>query len=93
MIDVVLLAGRLLLLALLYLFLFAAVRAGIGLVAGQRKRGAGTWTVRVVQGPSALMGITVGGQRPDRDRPFAGRRHRDRRRLRLGQAHPHLTGR
>jgi len=36
MIDVVLLAGRLLLLALLYLFLFAAVRAGIGLVAGQR---------------------------------------------------------
>ena len=39
-IDVVLLAGRLLLLALLYLFLFAAVRAGIGLVSGQRtKRG------------------------------------------------------
>jgi len=59
MIDVVLLAGRLLLLALLYLFLFAAVRAGIGLVAGQRKKGKGALTVRVVQGPSALMGITV----------------------------------
>jgi hypothetical protein len=59
MIDVVLLAGRLLLLALLYLFLFAAVRAGIGLVAGQRKKGAGVWVVKVVQGPSALMGITV----------------------------------
>jgi hypothetical protein len=59
MIDVVLLAGRLLLLALLYLFLFAAVKAGIGLVAGQRKRGAGAWMVKVVQGPSALMGITV----------------------------------
>ena len=59
MIDVVLLAGRLLLLALLYLFLFAAVKAGIGLVAGQRKKGAGAWVVKVVQGPSALMGITV----------------------------------
>ena len=59
MIDVVLLAGRLLLLALLYLFLFAAVKAGIGLVAGQRTKGAGTWVVKVVQGPSALMGISV----------------------------------
>jgi len=59
MIDVVLLAGRLLLLALLYLFLFAAVKAGIGLVAGQRKKGVGAWNVRVVQGPPALMGITV----------------------------------
>ena len=59
MIDVVLLAGRLLLLALLYLFLFAAVKAGIGLVAGQRKKGAGAWVVKVTQGPSALMGITV----------------------------------
>ncbi len=59
MIDVVLLAGRLLLLALLYLFLFAAVKAGIGLVAGQRKKSAGAWIVKVVQGPSALMGITV----------------------------------
>ena len=34
MVDVVLLFGRLLLLALLYLFLLAAVRAGIGLVRG-----------------------------------------------------------
>lgn len=59
MIDVVLLAGRLLLLALLYLFLFAAVKTGIGLVAGQRKKGVGAWTVTVVQGPSALMGVTV----------------------------------
>jgi hypothetical protein len=59
MIDVVLLAGRLLLLALLYLFLFAAVKTGIGLVAGQRKKGVGAWIVTVVQGPSALMGVTV----------------------------------
>ena len=47
MIDVVLLAGRLHLLALLYLFLFAAVRAGIGLVAGQRVRGRGAWTLSI----------------------------------------------
>ena len=59
MIDVVLLAGRLLLIALLYLFLFAAVKTGIGLVAGQRKKGVGAWIVTVVQGPSALMGVTV----------------------------------
>lgn len=32
MVDIVLLAGKFLLLALVYLFLFAAVRAGIGLV-------------------------------------------------------------
>ena len=59
MIDVVLLAGRLLLLALLYLFLFAAVKAGIGLVAGQRVKGRGTWNVTIVQGPRELMNVTV----------------------------------
>ena len=59
MIDVVLLAGRLLLLALLYLFLFAAVKAGIGLVAGQRVKGRGAWTVTIVQGPRELMNVTV----------------------------------
>jgi hypothetical protein len=59
MIDVVLLAGRLLLLALLYLFLFAAVRAGIGLVAGQRVKGRGAWVLRIVQGPRELMNVSV----------------------------------
>lgn len=59
MIDVVLLAGRLLLLALLYLFLFAAIRSGIGLVAGQRVKGLGSWTVSVAQGPRELMGVRV----------------------------------
>lgn len=59
MIDVVLLAGRLLLLALLYLFLFAAVRTGIGLVAGQRVKGRGVWTVSVAQGPAELRGVTL----------------------------------
>ena len=59
MIDVVLLAGRLLLLALLYLFLFAAVRAGIGLVAGQRVKSQGAWTLQVVRGPRELMNVMV----------------------------------
>jgi pSer/pThr/pTyr-binding forkhead associated (FHA) protein len=59
MIDVVLLAGRLLLLALLYLFLFSAVRAGIGLVAGQRVKSTGAWTLKVVQGPRELLNVIV----------------------------------
>jgi pSer/pThr/pTyr-binding forkhead associated (FHA) protein len=58
-IDLVLLAGRLLLLALLYLFLFAAVRAGIGLVSGQRTKAAGTFTLTVVEGPSELRGMAL----------------------------------
>lgn len=59
MIDVALLAGRLLLLALLYLFLFAAVRAGIGLVSGQRSAGTGSFTLAVVKGPPELKGVRV----------------------------------
>lgn len=59
MIDVALLAGRLVLLALLYLFLFAAVRAGIGLVSGQRSAGTGSFTLSVVQGPPELRGVKV----------------------------------
>ena len=59
MIDVALLAGRLLLLALLYLFLFAAVKTGVGLVAGERARGRGAWTLSVVQGPRELQGVSV----------------------------------
>ena len=59
MIDVTLLAGRLLLLALLYLFLFAAVKTGIGLVAGQRPKGGGHWSVSVVEGPSELTGVSL----------------------------------
>lgn len=59
MIDVALLAGRLLLLALLYLFLFAAVRTGVGLVSSGRKAGTGVLTLTVVQGPRTLKGTTV----------------------------------
>lgn len=59
MVDLALLAGRLLLLALLYLFLFAAVRTGIGLVAGQRARGAGSFTLTVTDGPRELRGVAL----------------------------------
>ncbi|MBU4556912.1 MAG: FHA domain-containing protein [Actinobacteria bacterium] len=60
MVDIVLLVGRLLLLALLYLFLFAAVRAGIGLVKGsgpgERKAGL---ALKVMNGPRELKGTKV----------------------------------
>lgn len=61
MIDLVLLAGRLLLLALLYLFLLAAIRAGIGLVSGTRgrKAGAGVFTLTIAEGPGGLVGTRV----------------------------------
>lgn len=59
MIDIALLAGRLLLLALLYLFLFAAIRTGIGLVSSGRKAAPGAVTLSVVQGPRPLQGSVV----------------------------------
>ncbi|MDO8962885.1 MAG: FHA domain-containing protein [Coriobacteriia bacterium] len=60
MVDVVLLFGRILLIALLYLFLFATVRAGLGLI----KRGApGTperpMALVVTAGPPELTGIRI----------------------------------
>ena len=58
MIDVVLLIGRLLFVALLYLFLFAIMRTGIGLVRGQR-RDAAIWSVDVEKGPAGLRGLHV----------------------------------
>jgi pSer/pThr/pTyr-binding forkhead associated (FHA) protein len=63
-IDVALLAARLLLLALLYLFLFAAIKAGIGLVSGQRRSRASGFVLTVVQGPAELRGVTVPVQGP-----------------------------
>jgi pSer/pThr/pTyr-binding forkhead associated (FHA) protein len=59
-IDVALLAGRILLLALLYLFLFAAVRAGLGVV----RRGAPgspevPLSIVVVSGPPELAGVRI----------------------------------
>lgn len=58
MIDLVLFAGRVLLVVLLYLFLFAVMRTGIGLVKGQR-RDAAIWCVDVDKGPKALRGLHV----------------------------------
>ncbi|MDZ4169724.1 MAG: FHA domain-containing protein [Coriobacteriia bacterium] len=59
MIDVVLLAGRLLLLALLYLFLFAVVKTGIGLVSSGRRAAVGAYSLTVTQGPRTLVGTTL----------------------------------
>lgn len=59
MIDVALLAGRLLLLALLYLFLYAAITTGVGRVASGRKAAAGAWTLSVLQAPRPLQGTVI----------------------------------
>jgi len=59
-VDVALLFGRILLLALLYLFLFAAVRAGLGLVrAGSPSQASGPLMLVVVSGPPELVGVRV----------------------------------
>ncbi len=63
MIDVVLLVGRLLFVVLLYLFLFAIMRTGIGLVRGQRKKEK-SWTVSVEKGPKELRGIQIAVRGP-----------------------------
>ncbi len=59
MIDVILLIGRLLFVALLYLFLFAIMKTGIGMVRGQRKSGQ-RWTVAIEKGPKELRGVNIG---------------------------------
>ena len=58
MIDLALFAGRILLVILLYLFLFAAMRSGIGLVRGQRRDSA-IWSVDVEKGNKKLRGLHV----------------------------------
>jgi len=57
-IDVILLIGRLLFVALLYLFLFAIMKTGIGLVRGQRKKDK-QWSVAVEKGPKELRGVNI----------------------------------
>ena len=60
MVDVVLLFGRVLLLALLYLFLWAAVRTGMGLVrSGSAGEGDRALAVVVISGPPELRGVKV----------------------------------
>ena len=58
MIDLVLLIARLLFVALVYLFLFAIMRTGIGMVKGSRKKERG-WTVSVERGPKELRGVSI----------------------------------
>ena len=60
MVDVALLFGRLLLLGLLYLFLFAAVRAGLGLVrSGAPSVADRPLGITVIAGPPELKGVSV----------------------------------
>ena len=54
MIDVILLIGRLLFVALLYLFLFTIMKTGIGLVRGEK-----VWTVAIEKGPKELRGVNI----------------------------------
>ena len=49
-IDIVLFAGRIVLVVLLYIFLFAVMKTGVGLVRGQRRDSA-IWTIDVDKGP------------------------------------------
>lgn len=58
MIDYVLLIVRLLFVALLYLFLFAIMKTGIGLVRGQRKKEK-IWNLSVEKGPKELRGVSI----------------------------------
>jgi len=58
MADVVLLIGRLLFVALLFVFLFAIMKTGIGLVEGQQKKQK-AWTIAVEKGPKELRGVRI----------------------------------
>jgi hypothetical protein len=60
MIDVALLFGKLLFLLLLYVFLFAAIRSGVGLMTGASpKRQKGELAMLVASGPPELVGIRL----------------------------------
>ena len=59
MIEIVLFAGKLLLLALLYLFLLAAFRTGVGIVSGKTRRGSGGLVLAIVEGPKELRGTRL----------------------------------
>lgn len=58
MIDLVLFAGRVILVVVLYLFLFAVMRTGVGLVRGQRRDSA-IWAIDVEKGTRSLRGLHV----------------------------------
>lgn len=53
-----LLVARILFIALMFVFLFAIMKTGIGAVRGQRKQ-AKNWTVSVERGPKELRGVKI----------------------------------
>ena len=61
-IDIVLFAGRIVLVALLYIFLFAVMKTGVGLVRGQRRDSA-IWTYLHADQPAPDVEGTVAGLR------------------------------
>lgn len=74
MVDVVLLFGRIVLIGLLYLFLLAAVKTGIGAIAGGARKAGGALALRVTRGPREVTGVSVPlsgpvliGRSPDAD--------------------------
>ena len=58
MFDVILLIGRLLFVAILYLFLFALVKTGIGMVKGTNSKEK-KWNLSVETGPKELRGVKI----------------------------------
>ena len=58
MIDFVLLIARLLFVGLLYLFLFAIMRTGIGMLKGSTKKDK-TWKLTIEKGPKELRGVNI----------------------------------
>lgn len=74
MVDVMLLFGRIVLIALLYLFLLAAVKTGIGMVGGPARGANKVLSLRVTRGPREIVGVSVPltgpvliGRSPDAD--------------------------
>ena len=59
MLEIALLAGKLLLIALLYLFLIAAIRAGIGMVSVRTRVKPGGLVLTVIEGPKELRGTKL----------------------------------
>ncbi len=58
MIEIILLIARVLFIALLFLFLFAVMKTGVGLVSGQRKAQK-QWSLAVERGPKSLRGVRI----------------------------------
>jgi pSer/pThr/pTyr-binding forkhead associated (FHA) protein len=74
MVEVALLFGRIVLVALLYLFLFAAIKTGIGIVGARQTGAVKGLAIRVTRGPREITGVTIPitgsviiGRSPDAD--------------------------